>query len=154
VELAGDALGAEHEAAALGLDEAPPECLTRVASVQSAERVGDLVVRLAALPSGLAAVGRELAAAGAEIAVHPGLRLAYGRFRCATDEARERALGAAEAISRRGGAVLRIESAPRASKRGRDVFSASAAEVRLTRSLKARFDPRGTLSPGRAAGAT
>jgi glycolate oxidase FAD binding subunit len=154
VELAGDAAGVAHEAVGLPLEEAPAERLSRVAQVQTAEGSDDLIVRLAALPTRLAGIARGLAEAGAEIAVHPGLCLAYGRFACVDAEEQERALGASEAIARRGEAGLRIERASAESKRGRDVFAASPAEVRLTRALKARFDPQGSLAPGRAAGPT
>lgn len=156
VELAGDELAVAHDAQALAAEVVAPQRLAELAEVQSGSSAGDLVLRIAALPTALPAIAHELAAAGAELAVHPGLRLLYARFvaRAESPPAYDEALRAAASAARRADAALRIESAPPAVKRGRDVFGAGAAEIRLVRALKTRFDPQGTLAPGRAAGAT
>jgi len=156
VELAGDAAGVEHDARALAAEEVAPARLQEPVRLQAGEGPADLVVRLAALPSALVPAARSLAGAGAELAIHPGLRLLYARWR--RDELDEAAgaslLAAADAAARAATASLRIESAPPAIKRQRDVFAAAEPELRLTRALKTRFDPQGTLAPGRAAGRT
>jgi FAD/FMN-containing dehydrogenase len=107
------------------------------------------VVRVATLPTELFRVAESLAAAGAELAIHPGQRLLHARFDAGAVPDRAAVLDALA-----GPASVRIEHAPASFKRGRDVFGAGAAEVQLTRALKARFDPHGVLAPGRAAGAT
>jgi glycolate oxidase FAD binding subunit len=92
----------------------------------------------------------------AQVLVYPGLRLCYARFALASPDdtaGAGRAFAAAAAAARASVGSFRCECAPPAAKRGRDVFGpADAREIALARTLKARFDPRGVLSPGRFAG--
>jgi glycolate oxidase FAD binding subunit len=156
VELAGDEVAVAHDAGELPADAVTGDRLAEAVALQSAAGPGDLVVRIAALPSGLAVAAPGLAAAGAELALHPGLRLLWARWRSerSDEPALASRLAAAGSAARDAAGSLRVESAPPSTKQERDVFGVGAAEVGLSRALKSRFDPRGTLAPGRAPGRT
>jgi FAD/FMN-containing dehydrogenase len=64
------------------------------------------------------------------------------------------AFGAVSTAAREAGGSWLLERAPRAARGARDAFGDSAALVPLTRALKARFDPKGLLNPGRQLGHT
>jgi len=160
VELAGAQASVERDAAWLarehGAKESGADAVDALRAEQhAADAPHGLRFRIPVLPT---AIESTLAAlpAEAQVLVYPGLRLCYARFALASpDDAAgaERAFASAAAAARASAGSFRCESAPAAAKRGRDVFGpADAGEIALARALKARFDPRGVLSPGRFAG--
>ena len=80
--------------------------------------------------------------------VHPGLGLVYVESHADLDGS----LGAVDGAAARGCGGVVYESIPPPARAGRDVFGASPDVVPLMRALKERFDPTGTLNPGRFAG--
>jgi FAD/FMN-containing dehydrogenase len=79
--------------------------------------------------------------------------------RCAGDatdaepvRAASQALERVGEAAREAGGVLVIEEIPSWAKTGRDVLGDAGATLSLMRSVKARFDPKGTLNPGRFVG--
>jgi glycolate oxidase FAD binding subunit len=62
------------------------------------------------------------------------------------------AWAAAQGAARAGGGSFVLEAGPAFAKRGHDVFGEPGEALPLVRALKARFDPRGVLNPGRFAG--
>lgn len=149
VELAGDVAAVEDErsalANALAVETAAPTALDELRAFQAG---GELVVRLAALPSRLAAAAAALISASAELLVYPGLCVIFARF----DPAAEGVFARAAGIASAAGGAARLERAPSAMKRGIDVFGEADATLPLQRALKQRFDPNGVLNPGRSAG--
>jgi glycolate oxidase FAD binding subunit len=160
VELAGDALSVERDAAyladALAAETAPDAALDAVLHLQrDPPGPRGLRFRLAALPDRLAACAAHLAAAGGRLLIYPGLNLLYVTF--ALEDGADRA-GAdrlfhlVAELARASAGELVCEAAPPAAKRERDVFGTDPAALPLLRALKAHFDPDGVLSPGRFAG--
>jgi glycolate oxidase FAD binding subunit len=161
VEFAGDERAVERDVAwleeTLGAREGAPGALDDLrAGQQSAARGGGLRFRISSLATRLDAALVPLRREGADLLVHPGLGLLYGGFSVAPDDvaAVARAFDAARAAARESGGDFVLESAPTWAKRGHDVFDGSADALRLVRALKSRFDPAGTLNPGRFLGHT
>ncbi|MCZ6782296.1 MAG: FAD-binding oxidoreductase [Proteobacteria bacterium] len=107
-----------------------------------------LRARIAVLPSALPETCAGLEASDLELVVHPGLGLVYVESHADLDGS----LGAVDGAAARGCGSAMYESLPSQARAGRDVFGASPDVVPLMRALKERFDPTGTLNPGRFAG--
>ncbi len=152
VELAGDAASVERDARELeghGLRGANPAQRDAVATRRFAGLSGAVRIVVSSLPTRLAACVGELRGAGAELLVLPGLGIVCARGSGADAAA---LFDAAARAARVGGGRMLCERAPLGAKRGRDMFAAPAAEVALSRALKARFDPCAVLNRGRFAG--
>lgn len=152
VELAGDAASVERDARELedrGLRGANPALRDAAATRRFAGLSGAVRILVSSLPTGLAACVGELRGAGAELLVLPGLGLVCARGSGADAGA---LFDAGARAARVGGGRMLCERAPLGAKRGRDMFAAPAADVALSRALKARFDPTGVLNRGRFAG--
>ena len=154
IELAGDAVTVEGELERLGregLRAADPASSAAARSQRFGAPPGGCRFAVSWRPSKLSAGLAELRASGARVMLLPGSNLSIATYEAAASGAA--AFDAAQrAASVAGGRAL-CEVAPAPLKRGRDVFGAPAGEAQLTRRLKERFDPRGTLNPGRFAGA-
>jgi glycolate oxidase FAD binding subunit len=158
VELAGDAPAVEADRGRLAerveVAPAPPGSVGRARAAQDGPAAG-VRVRVAALPTRLPAAAAALAAGGARLLAHPGRGLVWGLFELAPGagpaEARL-ALDAAARAARAGGGPLLVEAAPAAVRAATDVFGELGPLLGLHRALKERFDPHGTLNPGRFAG--
>jgi glycolate oxidase FAD binding subunit len=103
----------------------------------------------------LARAAQPLRHAGATLLACAGEGLLYAGFRLPEDagvEAVEAAWRAARDAARAGGGCFLLEAAPAHAAAGRDVFGDPPEGLALMRALKARFDPRGVLNPGRFAG--
>jgi len=159
VELAGAEASVLRDAAWLarehGAKESGADALDALRAAQHATPAPHgMRFRIPVLPTAIEATLAALPPE-ARVLVYPGLRLCYANFALASpdDSGAERAFASAAAAARASAGSFRCESAPPAAKRGRDVFGpAAAGEIALARALKARFDPRGVLSPGRFAG--
>lgn len=159
VELAGDAPGVERDLAWLlaggEFGEAPPETLDRVRDEQGADPLLGARFRLHVLGSRLEPALAALCEHQAELLAYPGTGLVFAHLALPEqpDESAAAArFGAVTAIAHEAGGHAFCEAAPSWSKRGRDVFGASGAELALMRALKERFDRQGVLNPGRFAG--
>lgn len=159
-ELAGDEAAVARDAARLaselGAADASAGAIARLRSLQG-ENFGPagLRFRVSALPSRLPAVFAALAPADAALLVYPGAGFVIARIALDTvaDTAGvERAWLAMRTAARAGGGSVVLEAAPPWAKIARDVFGDASDEWRLARALKARFDPAGTLNPGRYVG--
>jgi glycolate oxidase FAD binding subunit len=159
VELAGDEAVVVGDRARLaaeaGAREAPVEALDRVRRLQAEGRgPTGLHFRVSLRPSQASGAAALLGAAGASLLLYPGLGLAWASFPGEGREAVDAAFGAVSTAAREAGGSWLLERAPRAARGARDAFGDSAALVPLTRALKARFDPKGLLNPGRQLGHT
>jgi glycolate oxidase FAD binding subunit len=161
VELAGAQASVARDArwleAELGAREVPPAALDSLRRPAPAPPGSSpLRLRLGARPSRLAQAAELLLGAGARVRAQPGLGILEASFALpagADAGAALSALGAAERAAALSGGLALIEAAPLAVKAGRDVFGAQdPAVLALSRALKAQFDPRGVLNPGRFAG--
>ena len=101
------------------------------------------------LPSRLERTCAPLLEAGVELVAHPGLALVYviASARDATTT-----LAVVDAAVEAGAGDLLVEELPASVKCGRDVFGDPGDRLPLMRALKQRFDPAGTLNPGRFQG--
>jgi glycolate oxidase FAD binding subunit len=160
VELAGDAAGVDHDAEALahelGAAEALPDIIDRVREHQGAlPGEGGLRFRIAVLPSRSLELLAALRGAGAETLCYPGLCLVYAGFCLPSDggeSAAERAfrLVTTEVAKAEGSFVC--EASPAWAKAAREMHGEVGALLPLFEALKARFDPKRVLNPGRFAG--
>jgi len=147
VELAGDERSVARDVDELG--DAHGAQPADAAAAVDLDATGDaLQFRVTSRASRLARAAGLLLDAGASLSVQPGLGLLDARFSAPSPRAWEAALAAAEA----GGGAVRLDAAPLAVKRERDVFGGDPALLPLTRALKQRFDPHGVLNPGRFMG--
>jgi len=160
VELAGEAAGVDRDAESLarelGAEEAPAEAIDRVRERQGAlPGEGGLRFRIAALPSRFPELLAALRTAGAETLCYPGLSLVYAGFGLPPDggeSAAERAFGAVATAVAGAEASFVCEASPTWAKAGREMYGEVGALVPLFEGLKARFDPKRVLNPGRFAG--
>lgn len=159
VELAGDAgaVAADREALArdTGAEPVPAETVDRVRALQAEPAPEDgLRVRVSSLPTRWAAAAAECRGAGASVLAYPGRGLLFAQWPLADAEGDgpDRALAAARHAARVGGGTFRLDAAPARVRAGREVFGDPGEELPLLRALKARFDPRDLLNPGRFAG--
>jgi glycolate oxidase FAD binding subunit len=120
-----------------------------VDGIRDLQASGGVRARIAVLPSRLERTCAPLLEAGVELIAHPGLALVYviASARDATTT-----LAAVDAAVEAGAGDLLVEELPAAVKRGRDVFGDPGDRLPLMRALKQRFDPAGTLNPGRFQG--
>lgn len=160
VEIAGDEAAVARDSARLAADfgagDATRGVIDRVRGLQG-ENFGPagLRFRLSVLPSRLDRVLRELAVAGAALLVYPGSGLVFARIaldNIADGIGVERAWLAMRSAARAGSGHVVLEAAPEWAKVARDVYGEATDEWRLSRALKARFDPAGILNPGRFVG--
>ncbi len=160
VELAGDAPVVEEGAAWLAKRSAARAAeagaLERLRDLHAGERgAASLRFRVTALPSRMPAAASILGEAGAVRLIHPGTGLLLARFELpatADEERADAAWRAAQGAARAGGGDFLLESGPLWARQGRDVFGEPPAALPVMRVLKARFDPRGVLNPGRFLG--
>jgi len=118
--------------------------------------------RIACLPTRIEAAVSPLRAAGAQLTIHPGMGLIEAEFVCpsggstpstlSTSSEVARALESVEHAARRSGGNFAIESMPSCEKSGIDVFGEVGPALAIMKRLKAEFDPRSLLNPGRFAG--
>jgi FAD/FMN-containing dehydrogenase len=144
VELASDAASVGAAIDRLRLDDATPGALEALAPALPA---GGLRLRIPALPSQQAGVVTALRGAGAACIAFPGLRFVLADF--AADVACDAGFAAGAEAARLGCGPPRCEAAPVDARRGRNVLGMTPMEAKLAHSLKAQFDPHGTLAPGR-----
>jgi glycolate oxidase FAD binding subunit len=145
----------ERLAQALEEIEPPADAIGRLRALQRGRLASGLRFRVAALPGRLAAAAAPLEAAGASLLAYPGAALLWAELPLpagADDLALDAGWRAARAAAAAGGGGFVLEAAPVWAKRGRDVFGDASEALPLMRALKARFDPRGVLNPGRFAG--
>jgi len=159
VELAGDEAVVLGDRARLaseaGAGETSVEALDRVRRLQrEGHGPTGLHFRMSLRPSQASGVVARLRRAGASLLLYPGLGLAWASFPGEGREAVDAAFDAVGAAAREAGGSWVLERAPRAARGARDAFGDAAPLVPLTRSLKARFDPKGVLNPGRQLGHT
>lgn len=153
VELAGDAVAVEQDAAALA------STLGAVAgdggaidAVREAQGAGPLRVRIAALPSGLGPAADALRDGGGAVLAYPARGLVWARFALEGPEderSAARALRAANEAARRADGACLLEASPVAAREGREVFGGTAGTLALERAIKRQYDPAGILNPGR-----
>jgi glycolate oxidase FAD binding subunit len=115
------------------------------------------LVKLSGLPTqipALVAVAERVAGAGADaappvqVAARAGSGVVYATIPGATANALQELLRGASAL---GGAAV-FEAVPQAIKGQLDVWGPTRDDFPLMQALKAQFDPRGTLNPGRYLG--
>lgn len=160
VELAGDesavARDAARVASELGLADTDAGAVDRLRGLQDgADEAAALRFRVAVLPSRLGGLCAALRRAGAALLAHPASGLVYARFvlGSASDGAGvDRAWLAVRSAARPADGEILLEAAPPFAKLLRDAFGDARDALRLTRALKARFDPAGILNPGRFLG--
>jgi glycolate oxidase FAD binding subunit len=161
VELAGDAVAVERDAAWLGAErkaeQAPDAAIEALRGLQTHVAPIGVRVRLHVLPSALASTGAVLERGGARLLVQPVPGVVTACFEAGMDDGEDpwwldRVLGVVDEArtAARGEAV--VEALPAWAQGRRDVFG-GASGLSLMRSLKRRFDPNGILNPGRFAGA-
>jgi FAD/FMN-containing dehydrogenase len=115
----------------------------------------ELRLRVAAVPTAVAGAAAALRAAGARAVAQPARGLVHACALLAPDAGPEDAaplLATARSAAERGRGSWRVEAAPLAVKRGLDVFGEPGPRLSLLRRLKAEYDPRSVLNPGRFAG--
>ncbi|MAE96909.1 MAG: hypothetical protein CL910_19855 [Deltaproteobacteria bacterium] len=159
VELAGDAPAVEAEARAWAgragaqrLEQGDPMAWLRARQ----GRPRGLRVRVASLASALAEVARILEEHGAQVLAYP----ARGELHAdvdfspgvSGDATVERILRGARLAARAGQGDFVVEDAPLAIREVREMFGDPEPRLALFRALKAQYDPRGILNPGRQAG--
>jgi len=169
VECEGDARWMEETLGAASIEEGAAARLVQDLRARLGARLGAraLRARIALPPSRLGHACEPLAAAGAELIVHPSAGLVYAELSW-DDEGSDaplaeqgsaapvRAVSSAlecvsEAASAAEGALV-IEEIPWWAKAGRDVLGDTGETLALMRAVKARFDPRSVLNPGRFVG--
>ena len=152
LELAGDAAAVAADRAAfaakLGAIDAPANALALVCAAQGG---GAVRFRVATLPSEIDALRGALCAAGASTLAYPARGLVYARF-AADANAFAAQLEAVSAAAKRASAAWRLEAAPLALRRGREVLGERDATLGLQRALKRAYDPQHILNPGRSFG--
>jgi glycolate oxidase FAD binding subunit len=88
----------------------------------------------------------------ARITGHAGVGVTYAVLSGADEEARVQVVEELREIwTRRGGSVV-VREAPPTFKERVEVWGPLGSRLELTRRVKEKFDPRGTLNPGRFAG--
>jgi glycolate oxidase FAD binding subunit len=88
----------------------------------------------------------------ARITGHAGVGVTYAALSGADEEARVQVVEELREIwTRRGGSVV-VREAPPTFKERVEVWGPLGSRLELTRRVKEKFDPRGTLNPGRFAG--
>jgi glycolate oxidase FAD binding subunit len=119
------------------------------------ENKAELIARAAVLPAQTGAAINALTELGSqlghapEIVVRPGAGLVFGYWRSAPAEALPGAVAAArERLAQLGGWLV-IERAPLPALAGLDVWGLTGNDLALMRRLKATYDPRRILNPGR-----
>jgi len=159
VELGGAPEEVRRDRAALEAHdpaEVGPEALQRLAALQETpDPAHGLRFRLVLRPTRLEAAAAPLARAGAALLAYPGAGFLFAGFPLyegADELAVDAAWRAARDAARAGGGSFALEAAPLWAKSGRDVFGDPPEALALMRALKARFDPRGVLNPGRFVG--
>jgi glycolate oxidase FAD binding subunit len=162
LELAGDAPAVDEDRAwlreRLGAEPAEPAALERarerLGRALAAEPASELALRASVVPTAAASAADALRAAGGAVALEPGRGLVHARAPLAADGAAGTGplVAAARGAAERGRGTWRLEAAPLAAKRGLDVFGEPGPRLALLRRLKAEYDPRGVLNPGRFAG--
>jgi glycolate oxidase FAD binding subunit len=163
LELAGDAPAVEGDAAALagriGAAPCDPAALTRARALHELDGADGalLALRVAVVASALPAACAALAGAGLALATQPAQGLIHGRLALPPGGAPAAssvagALSAARKAAEAGRGTWRIEAAPLAHRKGLDAFGDPTPQLALLRRLKAEYDPRGVLNPGRFAG--
>ncbi len=147
--LTGGAKAVELRAAQIPGETAPLERWLRVRSdLATPPGAGRARVRLSARPSDVEALCRaviEAAGAASIRAVYPLAGSVVGEIE---DAALPRVFGVAERLD----ALLSAERAPGAGPAPCDVFGPPPSSLALMREVKARFDPRRVLAPGRFVG--
>lgn len=137
----------------LGEGEEAARLIAAVSELPGQRMAEETVLKIGVPPgescAALDAVGEALRAAGAEAAVHAhgGSGVVYAELALApADVASLVGRLRAGMAGRRGHLV--VQACPAAAKAGLDVWGPVAA-ARLVREMKAAFDPRGLLNPGR-----
>jgi glycolate oxidase FAD binding subunit len=103
------------------------------------------------VPSALEPAAAALRGAGAALVAEPARGLVHARSALEPGGAGA-LLAAARGAAAQGRGSWRVLAAPLALKRTLDVFGEPGARLALLRRLKAQYDPRGVLNPGRFAG--
>ncbi len=111
----------------------------------------EVVVRAGVLPGAEARVIDALAERKAAVVAYPTTGIAYGRWSAIASPSAETLASLRRLCGAAGGALV-LESAPVELKRRVDVWGPPRADFALMRRLKAEFDAKGTLNPGRYAG--
>ncbi len=114
-------------------------------------RAGMLPTRL---PEFLAAATADLGGRGVRWGwvVRAGVGLAYGYLEAPANDTLAAASAAAREVARKLGGYLVVERAGPDLKAAVDVWGPLGPELELMRRLKAEFDPKGILNPGRFVG--
>ena len=147
--LTGVAKAVELQAARIPGETAPLERWTQVRSeLATPPAAGRARVRLSARPSDVEALCRAVAEAAGAAA----LRGIYPLAGSVSAEVEDAALPRLFAVAERLDALLLAERAPGAGPAPCDVFGPPPGSLALMRAVKARFDPRRVLAPGRFVG--
>lgn len=135
----------------------------RASSARDSEASGDIAVKCSVLYRSAAETVRRMQETGERLGAetmifcHAGNYVLYGRYRRAnnhavTHEQVHAALTDLRAYCRTAGGHAVIEKLPPALKNGLDVWGYDAPALEIMRRIKAEFDPKGLLNPGRFVG--
>jgi glycolate oxidase FAD binding subunit len=146
---AGDEKAVALQAARVPGDEAPLATWAKLRAELATPPAPDRArIRLSARPSDVAGMCRAVRAAAGEGALRGVFPLA-GSVVAEVDDS---ALPPLAVLAERLDAVFLAERAPAAGPAPCDVFGPPPSSIALMRSVKARFDPRRVLAPGRFVG--
>ena len=145
----GDEKAVELQAARMPGVSAPLESWLRLrAELASPPAVGRARARLSARPSDVAVLCR----AAAEAAGENALRVVFPLAGAVVAEVDDAELPRLATVAADLDALLFAERAPGAGPSPCDVFGSPPSSLELMRAVKARFDPRRVLAPGRFVG--
>ena len=131
---------------ALEMAEPNPGAWCRAAD----ESVATVSVRCSVLPSQVASLCAALASAGAEVSAYPLAGVVHAAWSGPGPSA-ETLQALRRACVTSGGSLV-IDQAPLALRREAGVWGEARGDFELMRALKAQFDPKGILNPGRFLG--
>jgi hypothetical protein len=121
-----------------------PEASQLVGRLRDLQGAGEVRARLSVLPSQLPGLLAPLSSAGVGTVTYPGLGIVYAFSEGDAKPLLEAARGSA--------ADILLEALPLDARRDVDVFGDPGAALPIARALKQRFDPLGSLNPGRFQG--
>jgi glycolate oxidase FAD binding subunit len=149
IELGGSEEGVVHDreriARVLDLSECASDRIDVMRDSRAEVGTDQVVVRARSLGTECAALARRILDSGLSVSVDPGRGVIHARGRL---EKPEQLISIRES-ARAAGGFATFEVLPEAWRSGLDVFGEADEAHALMASLKHRFDPMGTLNPGR-----